>query len=72
MKQFYNVFSNEKVSTMWTQLTWSHLSLLFNLEIDSINYYIQVIISKKLSVRELEFKIKSNEYERLPMKPKIR
>ena len=24
MKQFYNVFSNEKVSTLWTQLTWSH------------------------------------------------
>ena len=70
MKQFYNVFSNEKVSTMWTQLTWSHLRLLFNLEIDSINYYIQVIISKKLSVRELEFKIKSNEYERLPIETK--
>ena len=70
MKQFYNVFSNEKVSTMWTQLTWSHLRLLFNLEIDSVNYYIQVIISKKLSVRELEFKIKSNEYERLPMETK--
>ena len=70
MKQFYNVFSNEKVSTMWTQLTWSHLRLLFNLEIDYINYYIQVIISKKLSVRELEFKIKSNEYERLPMEAK--
>ena len=70
MKQFYNVFSNEKVSTMWTQLTWSHLRLLFNLEIDSINYYIQVIISKKISVRELEFKIKSNEYERLPIETK--
>ena len=70
MKQFYNVFSNEKVSTMWTQLTWSHLRLLFNLEIDSINYYIQVIISKKLSVRELELKIKSNEYERLPIETK--
>ena len=70
MKQFYNVFSNEKVSTMWTQLTWSHLRLLFNLEIDSINYYIQVIISKKLSVRELEFKIKSNEYGRLPIETK--
>ena len=70
MKQFYNVFSNEKVSTLWTQLTWSHLRLLFNLEIDSINYYIQVIISKKLSVRELEFKIKSNEYERLPIETK--
>ena len=70
MKQFYNVFSNEKVSTLWTQLTWSHLRLLFNLEIDSINYYIQIIINKHLSVRELEFKIKSNEYERLPVETK--
>lgn len=66
MKQFYNIFNNSKVSTLWTQLTWSHLRLLFNLEIDSMNYYIKVIIDKCLSVRELEFKIKSNEYERLP------
>ena len=68
MKQLYNIFSNEKVSTLWTQLTWSHLRLLLNLEIDSINYYIQVVINKCLSVRELEFKIKSKEYERLPVK----
>lgn len=51
MKQFYNVFSNEKsvatcdtiniekVSTVWTQLTRSHLRLLFNPEINSMNYY---------------------------------
>ncbi len=70
MKQFYNVFSNERVSTLWTQLTWSHLRLLFNLEIDSMNYYIKVIIDKRLSVRELEFKIKSKEYERLPIETK--
>jgi len=70
MKQFYNVFNNPKVSTLWTQLTWSHLRLLFNLEIDSMNYYIKVIIDKRLSVRELEFKIKSNEYERLPVETK--
>ena len=62
MKQFYNIFSNPKVSTLWIQLTWSHLRLLFNLEIDSIDYYIKVTIDKHLSVRELEFKIKSNEY----------
>ena len=68
IKQFYKVFNNEKVSTSWTQLTWSHLRLLLNLEIDSINYYIQVVINKCLSVRELEFKIKSKEYERLPVK----
>lgn len=67
MKQFYNIFSNEKVSTVWTQLTWSHLRLLFNLEIDSMNYYIKDTMNKNLSVRELEFKIKSNEYQRLPI-----
>ena len=58
------------MSTLWTQLTWSHLRLLFNLEIDSINYYIKIIIDKHLSVRELELKIKSNEYERLPVETK--
>ena len=64
------MFSNEKVSTLWTQLTCSHLRLLFNLETDSANYYIQIIIRKHLSVRELEIKIKSNEYERLPIETK--
>ena len=53
-----------------TQLTWSHLRLLFNLEVDSMNYYIQTIINNHISVRELEFKIKSNEYERLPKSTK--
>ena len=70
MKQLYNIFSNEKVSTLWTQLTWSHLRLLFSLETDSMNYYIKDTINKNLSVRELEFKIKSNEYERLPIETK--
>ena len=35
-----------------------------------MNYYIKVIIDKRLFVRELEFKIKSNEYERLPIETK--
>lgn len=70
MKQLYNIFSNEKVSTLWTQLTWSHLRLLFSLETDSMNYYIKDTINKNLSVRELEFKIKSNEYVRLPIETK--
>ena len=65
MRQFYNVFSNKKVSTAWTQLSWSHIRLLFNLDYDYINYYIQVITNKHISVRELEYKIKSNEFKRL-------
>ena len=67
MKQFYNLFSNEKVSTLWTQLTWSHIRLLFNLDYDSINYYIQIVTNNHISVRELEYKLKFNEFERLPL-----
>ena len=70
MKQFYNVFANEKVSTMWTQLTWSHLRLLFNFKSSCINYYIQIVITNHITVRELEYKIKNNEYERLPEETK--
>lgn len=62
MKQFYNVFSNEKVSTLWTQITWSHLRLLVGLDIDCINYYIKIIITGYISVRQLQEKIKNNEY----------
>lgn len=65
MKQFYIIFSDEKVSTMWTQLTWSHVRLLFSLDFNSINYYIKIIISQSLSVRELEYRLKINEFERL-------
>ena len=32
MKQFYKVFNNEKVSTMLTQLTWSHYCELLQFE----------------------------------------
>ena len=66
MKQFYNVFSNEIVSTMWTQLTWSHYREVLPLEnINKITYYLNICEEQNLSVRELRQRIKSNEYERL-------
>ena len=43
MKQFYNVFSNEKVSSLLTQLSWSHYLLLISMDnYDEIIYYIKV------------------------------
>ena len=43
MKQFYNVFNNEKVTTMLTQLTWSHYLLLLSIrDYDEIIYYINI------------------------------
>ncbi len=70
MRQFYNWFSDEKVSTAWTQISWSHVRLLFGLEVACINYYIKIIIKENLSVRELITRLNNNEYERLPEETK--
>jgi len=68
MKQFYNMFKDEKVSPVATQLTWSHYSELLSIkDINKLTYYINVAINNNLSKRELRERIKSNEYERLPI-----
>ena len=68
MKKFYNVFSNEKVTTMLTQLTWSHYLLLLSLnDYDEIIYYINVSKGGNLTQRQLQEKIKNREYKRLPI-----
>lgn len=71
MKQFYNMFKDEKVSPLATQLTWSHYSELLSIkDINKLTYYINVAINNNLSKRELRERIKSNEYERLPIETK--
>lgn len=56
-----------KMHPLGAQLTMSHYRLLFPLNDDNeIDYYINQIIKRNLSKRELEKIIKSNEYERLP------
>ena len=66
MKQIYNLFGEQKVSTMSTLLTWSHYSELLPLnDINKINYYIKICKQRNLDVRSLRSLIKSKEYERL-------
>ena len=70
MKQFYNLLekqnSEQKVSPLVTQLTWSHYIVLLPLKnVDEIKYYIDVCVKRNLTKRELETLIKSREYERL-------
>ena len=66
MKQFYNMFSDEKVSPLATQLTWSHYTELLSIkDSNKLSYYINVARNSSLSKRELREKIKSKEYERL-------
>ena len=66
MKQFYNVFSDGKESTLLTQLSWSHyIELLPIKDFNKLLYYLNVCIDSKIDVRTLRSRIKSNEYERL-------
>ena len=69
MKQFYNVFSDEKVSTLSTQLTWSHYTELLPIKNkNKLLYYFDLCIAQNLDVRSLRDRIKFEEYERLPVK----
>ena len=73
MKQFYNVFSDEKVSTLSTQLSWSHYTELLSIKDTSqLLYYLNLCISENIDVRGLREKIKSKEYERLPKDTKYK
>ena len=68
MKQFYNMFSSEKVSTLSTRLSWSHYTELLPIkDKNKLLYYLNLCINQNLDVRRLRDRIKSNEYERLPI-----
>ena len=71
MKQFYNMFKDEKVSPLATQLTWSHYSELLSIkDSNKLMYYIDTTINNNWSKRELRERIKNKEYERLPIETK--
>ena len=73
MKQFYIMFSNKKVSTMSTQLSWSHYQELLSIkDIYEVNYYIDICINQNLNVRKLRERIKNKEYERLDDNTKLK
>ena len=66
IKQFYNII--EKVPTLSGKLTWSHWYEMLSFEdINKIVYYVNQCEINNLDVRRLREKIKSNEYERLPI-----
>ncbi len=68
MKKFYNVFKDEKVTTMLTQLSWSHYLLLIPLnDYNEIIYYINISKNNNLTQRQLQERIKNNEYHRIPV-----
>ena len=65
IRQFYLMFSEEKVSTLSTLLSWSHyIELLKINDVNEVKYYIKIVEEQNLSVRKLREKIKNmNLYE---------
>ena len=52
IKQFYNMFSDEKVSPLATQLTWSHYTELLSIkDSNKLSYYINAAKNNSLSKR---------------------
>ena len=74
MRLFYLKFKNKNIlQAVTAKLSWTHLNELFRLKNENeINYYIKITISGSLSYRQLHEKIKSNEYERLNDKSKLK
>ena len=67
-RQFYLTFPI--VDTVCPQLSWSVIRVLLPIvDLNKRNYYINLCIENKLSVRELKQEMKSNSYERLEHKP---
>ena len=73
MRQFYLL--NQKLATVSQQffnITWSHYTELLKLKnINEVKYYINIINTQNLSVRELRERIKSREYERIGYKEEL-
>ena len=65
MRQFYKVF--QKWQTASAKITYSHYCEIIWFDENKMNYYINISLNQMLSVRELRQRIKSNEYERLPI-----
>ena len=68
MRQFYKVF--QKWQTLSAKLSWSHYCEIIWFNDNKLQYYIKIAELNNLSIRQLREKIKSNEYERLPIEAK--
>lgn len=71
IRQFYLLFYNNKWSPVATKLSWSHYTELLSIKDENkLIYYLKIAESQNLSKRELRYKIKNKEYDRLDDKTK--
>ena len=66
MRQFYEIFSSIKWNPLGSKLSRSHFRELLTVKnIDAIMYYIDICEKKNLTRRQLQERIKTQEYDRL-------
>ena len=68
MRQFYKV--TKKWQTMSAKLSWSHYCEILWFDNNKFQYYVNIVEQNNLSIRQLRERIKSKEYERLPIETK--
>ena len=66
MKQFYETYgASQKLSTLWTQLSWSHHRRIMTLKTEEEReFYLNLCCRENYSVRELDRLIDSSTFER--------
>ena len=70
MRKYYLL--KQKSHSLSDQLSWTHYRTLLTLDdIKEINYYVYISKSQNLSVRQLQERIKSKEYERIGYKEEL-
>ena len=68
MVKYFRFVSNQKLPTLSAKLSWSHYDELLRFDDSNIIfYYMKISEQQNLSIRQLREKIKSKEYERLPV-----
>ena len=73
MRKFYEIFSDAKLTTMWSKLSWSHYREVLSLKnINEIIYYLNECEDKNLTQRQLHELIKHGTYNRLSNKTKFK
>ena len=71
MKQLYITFNDDFWKPLVSKLNWTNLLLIMPLkDKDKMYYYATLSVKENLSKRQLQLKIKNNEYERLDKKTK--
>jgi len=66
MRNFYEKFNNQKLNALRSKLSWTHYRELVSLKnLDEIRYYASICEKQNLTHRQLQERIKSNEYNRL-------